>query len=239
MKVVATVKPVATVPVATVKAVAMGKPVAMGNDRLPFESILCLMVDDTSPFLEVFCEISGKNYRFTSGTKAEFAVFVINRKLGPLRSRVIYIEAVKEGEEPISFGDGASLVDYGHGWKLKTVIDADFPGNLTSFRFQDLSLRTCFNELRKRKLFSGIYRESFLHYYQRNASRRVCGFALQGSEDSKSTRESKPEVEGDQSLKYIWRIMIAFVLMFILGGLFTVALENLPRFILLFNNPSM
>jgi flagellar biosynthesis protein FliQ len=47
--------------------------------------------------------------------------------------------------------------------------------------------------------------------------------------------DSTPEI-GEQSLKYIGRIFFAFVLMFILGGLFTVALENLPRLILLFNN---
>ncbi|CAD5333303.1 unnamed protein product [Arabidopsis thaliana] len=57
------------------------------------------MVDDTSPFLEVFCEVSGKDYRFTTGTKAQFAVSVINRKLGSLKPRVIYIEAAKEVED--------------------------------------------------------------------------------------------------------------------------------------------
>jgi len=55
-------------------------------------------------------------------------------------------------------------------------------------------------------------------------------FALQGF-----ANDSTPEI-GEQSLKYIGRIFFAFVLMFILGGLFTVALENLPRLILLFNN---
>lgn len=86
--------------------------------------------------MEVFCEISGKDYRFTAGTKAEFAVSVINRKLGSSKSKskALYIEASKDSEEPISFGDGASLVSYGHGWRLMTVIaDSDSPGN---FRFQ-------------------------------------------------------------------------------------------------------
>lgn len=84
--------------------------------------------------MEVFCEISGKDYRFTAGTKAEFAVSVINRKLGSSKPKALYIEASKDGEEPISFGDGASLVSYGHGWRLVTVIaDSDSPGN---FRFQ-------------------------------------------------------------------------------------------------------
>jgi hypothetical protein len=98
------------------------------------------MVDDTSPFLEVFCEVSGKDYRFTTGTKAEFAVSVINRKLGSLKPRVIYIEAAKEGEEPISFGDNASLLNYGLGWKLKTVVDADLPGNLILVKLHYVAL---------------------------------------------------------------------------------------------------
>ncbi|KAH0880865.1 hypothetical protein HID58_068259 [Brassica napus] len=88
--------------------------------------------DTPSPppeFVEVFCEISGKDYRFTAGIKAEFAVSVINRKPGSSKSKALYIEAAKEGEEPISFGDGASLVSYRHGWRLKTVIaDSDLPG---------------------------------------------------------------------------------------------------------------
>lgn len=57
---------------------------------------------------------------------------MINRKLGSLKSRVVYIEAEKEGEEAISFGDDAYLVNYGDGWKLKAVIDTDFPGKLIS-----------------------------------------------------------------------------------------------------------
>ncbi|KAG2307333.1 hypothetical protein Bca4012_083646 [Brassica carinata] len=171
------------------------------------------MAEDTSPvaspppFVEVFCEISGKDYRFTTGTKAEFAVSVINRKLvGSSKSKALYIEAVKEGEEPISFGDGASLVSYGHGWRLKTVIaDSNLPGAEKEGTFQ----------------------------------RQFPSVLPTGSKDSKPAKAMKAKVEGDQSLKYIGRITFAFVLMFILGGLFTVALENLPRLILLFSNPSM
>ncbi|XP_010435580.1 PREDICTED: uncharacterized protein LOC104719366 [Camelina sativa] len=170
------------------------------------------MADNTSPeaspsqpplFLEVFCEVSGKEYRFTNGTKAKFAVSVINRKLGSLKPRVVFIEAAKEGEEPISFGDDASLVSYGHGWKLKTVIDSDFPGT-----------------------------ERY------NLPQQFPSLISMGSTDSKYTKHSKPEI-GEQSLKYIGRIFFAFVLMFILGGLFTVALENLPRLILLFKSSPM
>lgn len=63
---------------------------------------------------------------------------MINKKLGSLKPRVVFIEAAKEGEEPISFGDDACLVNYGHGWKLKTVVDSDVPGNFTSIQFHDL-----------------------------------------------------------------------------------------------------
>ncbi|XP_020875666.1 uncharacterized protein LOC9306609 [Arabidopsis lyrata subsp. lyrata] len=154
-------------------------------------------------FLEVFCEVSGKEYRFTSGTKAKFAVSVINKKLGSLKPRVVFIEAVKDGEEPISFGDDACLVNYGHGWKLKTVVDSDFPGT-----------------------------------EKNNLQQHFPSVISMDSKDSKYTKDSRPEI-GDQSLKYIGRIFFAFVLMFILGGLFTVALENLPRLILLFKNSSM
>ncbi|KAJ0234478.1 Uncharacterized protein HA466_0274920 [Hirschfeldia incana] len=172
------------------------------------------MAEDTSPvpspppFVEVFCAISGKDYRFTAGTKAEFAVSVINRKLGSSsKSKALYIEAAKEGEEPISFGDGASLVSYGHGWMLKTVIhDSVSPG---TEREED------------------TFQRQFLSVIPT------------GSKDSKPAKAMKAEVVGDQSLKYIGRIMFAFFLMFILGGIFTVALENLPRLILLFNNPSV
>lgn len=74
--------------------------------------------------MEVICKSSGKKRRFAAGTEAGFAVDVINRKLDggvvPLVSR---IEAVKEGEEPISFGPNSVLVDYGQGWKLETVTE--------------------------------------------------------------------------------------------------------------------
>ena len=50
---------------------------------------------------------------------------LINKKLeaeGGLEiSLASHIEAVKEGEEPVSFGPNSLLVDYGPGWKLQTV----------------------------------------------------------------------------------------------------------------------
>lgn len=81
-------------------------------------------------FVEVVCKSSGKTRRFASGTEAGFAVSLINRKVegGPIAS---HIEAVKEGEEPVSFGPNSVLVNYGDGWKLQTVTGAegDFPWN--------------------------------------------------------------------------------------------------------------
>ncbi|XP_042485568.1 uncharacterized protein LOC122065783 isoform X2 [Macadamia integrifolia] len=75
------------------------------------------------PFLEVVCRSSGSIRRFAAGTDAGFALSLINRKLGlgiPLAS---HIEAVKEGEEPVSFGPTSVLADYGEGWTLQTVVE--------------------------------------------------------------------------------------------------------------------
>lgn len=77
--------------------------------------------------MEVICKRSGKIRRFAFGTEVGFAVNLINKKLEgedglgfPLAS---HIEAVKEGEIPVSFGPNSVLVDYGPGWKLQTVYD--------------------------------------------------------------------------------------------------------------------
>ncbi|XP_010521500.1 PREDICTED: uncharacterized protein LOC104800403 [Tarenaya hassleriana] len=158
------------------------------------------------PFAEVSCKISGKNYRFASGTKAEFAVALINRKLGLVNPRVIYIEAVKEGEEPISFGPHADLVDYGHDWKLNAVNDANHPGTENS---DGVPLQI------PRKIPS----------------------ASSGSDDSKSERRSSsPEAKEGLSPVYIGKTLVAFVLMLVLGALFTIALENLPVLISLLDS---
>ena len=77
------------------------------------------------------CKSLGKTSRFAAGTKAGFAVSLINRKLDIGSPFVLHIEAVKDREEPISFGPDAVLVDYGNGWKLQTVTVLDYGG--TSF----------------------------------------------------------------------------------------------------------
>ncbi|KAL8132230.1 hypothetical protein AgCh_007927 [Apium graveolens] len=92
-----------------------------------------LKLDNDSPqpsFIQVVCKSSRKIRRFAPGTDAAFAVDLINKKLlldnpphnsnPPLAS---HIEAVKPGEEPISFGPAATLVNYGPPWILQTVVD--------------------------------------------------------------------------------------------------------------------
>lgn len=66
------------------------------------------------------------------GTEAGFAVSVMNRKLdlGLGLPLAIHIEAIKEGQEPITFGPNSVLLNYGDGWTLQTVTDLDFSGNL-------------------------------------------------------------------------------------------------------------
>lgn len=71
--------------------------------------------------MEVSCRSSGKSRRFAVGTEAGFALNMINQKLGSGAQPALHIEAVKEGEEPVSFGPNSVLVNYGEGWKLQTV----------------------------------------------------------------------------------------------------------------------
>lgn len=80
------------------------------------------------PFLEVSCRSSGKVRRFAAGTTARYALHAINRKLGPLAPPALHVEAVRDGEEPVSFGPSAALADYGRGWRLQTVTAHDAPG---------------------------------------------------------------------------------------------------------------
>ncbi|KAM7500055.1 hypothetical protein LguiA_024469 [Lonicera macranthoides] len=150
-------------------------------------------------FVEVICKSSGKKRRFAASTEAGFAVDVINRKLDgggiPLASR---IEAVKEGEEPISFGPNSVLVDYGQGWKLETVTESKV----------------------------GPRKEESIDTGKR-------GPPVEGLNGSGSTEKiSQPVI----SFAYLGKILIAFVMMFVLGAVFTLALENLPGLILYINS---
>ncbi|KAL5834960.1 hypothetical protein ACOSQ3_014550 [Xanthoceras sorbifolium] len=152
------------------------------------------------PFLQVECKISGKKIRYAAGTKAGFAVNLINQKLVFGQPLALHIEAVKEGEEPVSFGPEAVLVDYGDGWKLQTVTQADFYG------------------ISKGEGVGPI-------------PERIAG--VMGYE---GVRPIKRISKGGISGLYIGKILLAFMLMFVLGALFTVALENLPTFILFMNS---
>ncbi|KAK9058757.1 hypothetical protein SSX86_023599 [Deinandra increscens subsp. villosa] len=140
-----------------------------------------LEIKDSPPvspcYLEVNCRSSSKIRRFSVGTEAGFALNLINRKLDDGLPLALYIESVKEGEEPVSFGPNSVLVCYGGGWKLQTVTEA----------------------------------EDELH----------------------STKGLLPSVIGAQ---YIAKVLLAFVFLFVFGAVFTLALENLPRFLIFINS---
>ncbi|KAM2893025.1 hypothetical protein FF1_008423 [Malus domestica] len=149
-----------------------------------------------TPFLEVKCQSSGMTRRFAMGTEAGFAVSLINKKLGAGDPLSLHIEAVKEGEEPISFGPSSALVDYGSGWRLQTVTQLDSPGFVGG---------------------EGVVRPMALPVpdVMRSAKLHV------------PKRVLKPAI----SFTYIGKIVLAFVFIFVLGAIFTLALENLPGMI--------
>ncbi|KAJ9559096.1 hypothetical protein OSB04_013710, partial [Centaurea solstitialis] len=151
-------------------------------------------------YLEVNCTSSSKIRRFSVGTEAGFAVNLINRKIDddglPM---ALYIEAVKEGEEPISFGPNSVLMCHGHGWKLQTVTEPQ-----GGARARPSVRRT------------NKYESSPL-----------------SSDDLHSTKGLLPSVIG---VGYIAKVVLAFVLLFVLGATFTLALENLPRLLIFINS---
>ncbi|XP_061945560.1 uncharacterized protein LOC133669439 isoform X7 [Populus nigra] len=149
------------------------------------------------PFLEVICKSLGKTSRFAAGTKAGFAVSLINRKLDVGAPFVLHIEAVKDGEEPISFGPDAVLVDYGNDWKLQTFTVLDY----------------------------GVGVRQAEHFQQIPKQQRSDG-------SRPAMTATKPGI----SFLYMAKILVAFVLLFVLGASFTLALENLPRLILFINS---
>ncbi|XP_065854582.1 uncharacterized protein [Euphorbia lathyris] len=151
------------------------------------------------PFLEVSCKSLGKTCRFASGTKAGFAVSLLNRKLEIGSSGISYIEAIKEGEEPISFGPDALLLDYGDGWKLQTVTDLDFGARKAD----------------RIRLIPG-----------QDPNVRSTG----------SSRHANTVPESGINFLYVTKILFALISLFVLGAVFTLALENLPRVILFINS---
>ncbi|KAI3512063.1 hypothetical protein L1887_19227 [Cichorium endivia] len=150
-------------------------------------------------YLEVNCRSSSKIRRFSVGTEAGFALNLINRKLEDGLPQALYIEAVKEEEEPINFGPNSILVSYGYGWKLQTVTEAE-----GGPRARASTRRTAKQE------------SSPLDF-----------------DDMQSTKELLPSVIGPQ---YIAKVLLAFVLLFVFGAIFTLALENLPRLLLSINS---
>jgi hypothetical protein len=52
----------------------------------------------------------------------------INCKFEPRAPPALHVEAVRDGEEPISFGPSAALADYRSCWRLQTVTAQDAPG---------------------------------------------------------------------------------------------------------------
>ncbi|GAB2288847.1 hypothetical protein Dimus_023156 [Dionaea muscipula] len=155
--------------------------------------------EPTAVFLEVLCRSSGKVRRFAPGVKAGFASSLINLKLEPGVPFCLYIEAIKEGEEPISFGPDSVLVIYGNGWKLQTVIDS-------------------------------------------KGSKRVVDRPV--APTKADTQGPNPSLSGKKaqapqsvvSLSYIGKILVVFGFMFLLAGIFSLALENLPRLISFINS---
>ncbi|KEH25555.1 transmembrane protein, putative [Medicago truncatula] len=140
--------------------------------------------DDSPQFLEVTCRTSGKTLRFAPGTDAGFAVALINRKLKGTLPIATHIEAVKDGkeEETIAFGSNAILSNFGHNWKLQTVLSSE-----------------------QRK---GMAKET---------PRHVAG--------------GKSREPNQISSAYIVKIILAFILIFVLGAIFTLFLDNLPELI--------
>ncbi|XP_076960761.1 uncharacterized protein LOC143637200 isoform X2 [Bidens hawaiensis] len=157
-----------------------------------------LELKDPPSYLEVNCTTSSKTRWFSAGTEAGFAVNLINRKADDGSPIALYIEAVKEGEEPVSFGPNSALVSYGHGWKLQTVTESQGAKARASVR------RTTNRESSPLGVFE-------LH----------------------STKGLLPSVIGVQ---YIAKVLLAFVLLFVFGAVFTLALENLPRFLIFINS---
>eukprot|EP00262_Sarcandra_glabra_P017878 TRINITY_DN6254_c0_g1_i7.p1 TRINITY_DN6254_c0_g1~~TRINITY_DN6254_c0_g1_i7.p1 ORF type:complete len:171 (-),score=34.40 TRINITY_DN6254_c0_g1_i7:47-559(-) len=146
-------------------------------------------------FLEVTCKSSGKVRRFAAGTEAGFALYLINRKLGREAPPALHIEAVKEGEEPVSFGPNSVLVDYGEGWKLQTVPKG----------------------------------------YEEDRSEQSAALFLTVTKSANFQHARIPSNSGSGlkiSSIYMGKIILAFSFIFLLGGTFTLILENLPRMIL-------
>ncbi|XP_058084479.1 uncharacterized protein LOC131232261 [Magnolia sinica] len=146
-------------------------------------------------FLEVVCRSSGKVRRFAAGTKAGFALYIINRKLGYGVRPALHIEAIKDGEEPVNFGPNSVLVSYGEGWNLQTVPE--------EANYEEATIPPV-------KQSPPVMKSASVH---------PKGKTISG-------------LRSNISFMYIGKILLAFGFIFLLGGTFTLILENLPTLIL-------
>ncbi|EYU30349.1 hypothetical protein ABFS82_10G141300 [Erythranthe guttata] len=159
------------------------------------------------PFLEVVCKSSGKIRRFSNGTEAGFAVNLINKKL------------FNGG------GSGNSL--------LASHIEAVKEGEEKeeeAVSFGPNSLLVDYG--------SGWKLQTVV---ESNGDKG-------GDVGRKRVKKASTDYEdyddphakrGNQSpltLVYVGKIIFAFLLIFVFGAVFTLALENLPRFILYINS---
>ncbi|XP_073156154.1 uncharacterized protein [Henckelia pumila] len=158
------------------------------------------------PFVEVECKSSGKVLRFSSGTEAGFAVNLINKRL--------LNNSDSDGVENVA------LISHIEAVKEGEEEPVSFGPNSVLIKYgPDWKLQTVVNS----------YGDKGVHI----KPTRVQKVSAKGLADSHSTRS---ESESPISFVYVGKILIAFVLLFMLGAVLTLVLENLPRFILYINS---
>ncbi|XP_073277398.1 uncharacterized protein [Primulina huaijiensis] len=158
------------------------------------------------PFVEVECRSSGKVLRFSSGTEAGFAVNLINKRL------------LKDNDSD-SF-ENVTLVSH---------IEAVKEGEEEPVGFGPNSVLAKYGPAWKLQTVEHSYGDKWVHI----EPARVRKVSAKGLVDSHSAR-SKPQSR--ISFMYVGKILLTFVLLFMLGAVFTMVLENLPRFILYINS---
>ncbi|XP_073033644.1 uncharacterized protein [Primulina eburnea] len=158
------------------------------------------------PFVEVECRSSGKVLRFSSGTEAGFAVNLINKRL------------LKDNDTD-SF-ENITLVSH---------IEAVKEGEEEPVSFGPTSVLAKYGPDWKLQTVVHSYGDKWAHI----EPARVRKVSAKGLADSHSAR-SKPQ--SPISSMYVGKILLTFVLLFMLGAVFTMVLENLPRFILYINS---
>lgn len=158
------------------------------------------------PFVEVECRSSGKVLRFSSGTEAGFAVNLINKRL-------------------LNDNDSDGVENITHVSHIEAVKE----GEKEPVSFGPNSVLVKYGPDWKLQTVVHSYGDKGVHI----EPTRVRKVSAKGLADSHSTR-SKPQ--SPISLVYVGKILLTFVLLFMLGAVFTLVLENLPRFILYINS---